>query len=117
MLTCLACLAKHSRSRWRFQFLASILNAFFEFLVLKVNEINSSKIRTDEQKLDFKKKVKGGEDRTERDLAVTAAGKVAHHTKAERENFTVRKLLQDARKRSRGECSRIKPGKQGLNTW
>ena len=42
MLTCLACLARHSRSHWRFQFLASILDGFFEFLVLRVNEINSS---------------------------------------------------------------------------
>ena len=78
--------------------------------------------KTDEQKLDFKKKVvEGGEDKTQENLAViqktheAAAGKVAHHTKAERENFTVRKLLQDARKRSRGECSKNKPGKQGLN--
>ena len=43
MLTCLACLAKHSRSHRRFQFLASIIDGFFEFLVLRVNEINSSK--------------------------------------------------------------------------
>ena len=29
----------------------------------------------------------------------------------------VRKLLQDERKRSRGEYSKNKPGKPGLNTW
>ena len=38
--------------------------------------------------------MEGSEDKTEEDLAViqktieAAAGKVAHHTKAERENFT-----------------------------
>ena len=42
MLTLLACLAKHSGSHWYFQFLSSILIGFFEFLVLRVNEINSS---------------------------------------------------------------------------
>ena len=42
MLTFLACLARHSRSHRCFQFLASILNGFFEFLVLRVDEINSS---------------------------------------------------------------------------
>ena len=42
MLTCLACLAKHSRSHRRFQLLSSILDGFFEFLVLRVKEINSS---------------------------------------------------------------------------
>ena len=33
MLTCLACLARHSKSHWRFQFLASIFDGFFEFRV------------------------------------------------------------------------------------
>ena len=42
MLTLLACLARHSGSFWCFQFLARILDGFFEFLVLRVNEINSS---------------------------------------------------------------------------
>ena len=42
MLALLACLARHSGSHWCFQFLASILNGFFEFLFLWVNEINSS---------------------------------------------------------------------------
>ena len=42
MLTCLVCLTRHSRSHWRFQALSSILDGFFEFLVLRVNEINSS---------------------------------------------------------------------------
>ena len=42
ILTLLASLARHSGSHWYFQFLASILDGFFEFLVLKVNEINSS---------------------------------------------------------------------------
>ena len=42
MLTCLACLARHSGSHWCFQFLASILDGFFEFLVLRVNETDSS---------------------------------------------------------------------------
>ena len=42
MLTLLACLARHSGSHWCFQFLASILSGFLEFLVLRVNEINSS---------------------------------------------------------------------------
>ena len=55
-----------------------------------------------------------------------AASRVAHHTKAERTTFYrvrqrmsdyVRKLLQDARKRSRGKCSRNRSGKRGLNTW
>ena len=65
------------------------------------------------------------------DLATTqknieiAAGCVAHHTKAERTTKNrvrqrmsdyVRKLLHDARKRSRGKCSRNRIGKQGLNT-
>ena len=35
MLTVLACLARHGGSHWRFQFLASILDVFFEFLVLR----------------------------------------------------------------------------------
>ena len=30
--------ARHSRSNWCFQFLSNILNGFFEFLVLRVNE-------------------------------------------------------------------------------
>ena len=34
MLTVLACLARHSGSHRRLQFLASILDGFFEFLVL-----------------------------------------------------------------------------------
>ena len=42
ILAVLAYLSKHSGSHWRFQFLASILDGFFEFLVLNVNEINSS---------------------------------------------------------------------------
>ena len=42
MLTLLACRARHSGSHRCFQFFASILNGFFEFLVLRVNEINSS---------------------------------------------------------------------------
>ena len=42
ILNILAYLARHSRSHRCFQFLASILNGFFEFLVLRVNEINSS---------------------------------------------------------------------------
>ena len=91
------------------------------------------KPKTDEQKIEFKKKVmEDGEDRNDEDLVKiqttieTAAGKVAHHTKDEREKLRrarrrmsdyVRRLLQDARKRLRGDCSRNKPGKQGLNTW
>ena len=35
MLTVLACLARHSGSHWRFQFLASILVGYFKFLVLR----------------------------------------------------------------------------------
>ena len=42
MLTVLACLERHGGSPWCFQFLSSILDGFFEFLVLRVNEINSS---------------------------------------------------------------------------
>ena len=42
MITFLAHLARHSGSHWCFQFLTSILDGFFEFLVLRVNEINSS---------------------------------------------------------------------------
>ena len=41
-LSILALLAKHSGSYWCFQFLANILDGLFEFLVLRVNEINSS---------------------------------------------------------------------------
>ena len=50
----------------------------------------------------------------------TAAGMVAHHTKSEREKSQyvyqrmldyVRKPRRDAQQRSRGECSRNKPGK------
>ena len=91
------------------------------------------KPKTDEQKTEFRKSVmeKGG-DKIHEDLVTfqktleIAAGGVAHHTKAERETIYrvrrrvsdyVRKLLQDARKRSRGQCSRNRPGKRGLNTW
>ena len=92
------------------------------------------KQKRDEQKLDSKKKVmEGGEDKIEEDLAAiqktmeAAAGKSgAPHQSWKRKHLYrvrqkmsdyVRTLLQDARKRSRGERSRIKPGKQGLNTW
>ena len=42
MQTVLACLARHSGDQCCFHFLASILDGFFKFLVLRVNEINSS---------------------------------------------------------------------------
>ena len=42
MLTVLACLARHRGSHWCFQILASILDGFFEFLVLEVDEVDSS---------------------------------------------------------------------------
>ena len=42
ILIVLAYLARHSGSHWCFQFLASIIDGLFEFLVLRVNEINSS---------------------------------------------------------------------------
>ena len=40
ILTVLSYLARQSGSHWCFQFLASILDGLFEFLVLRVNEIN-----------------------------------------------------------------------------
>ena len=42
MLDLLACLARHSRRHRHFQFLSSILDGFFEFLILRVNEIDPS---------------------------------------------------------------------------
>ena len=88
--------------------------------------------KNDEQNIDFRRKVmEKDDDRFAEDLATVqknpeiAASKVAHHTKAERENKTeyagglsdyVRKLLPDARKRSRGKCSRNRPGKTGPST-
>ena len=71
----------------------------------------------DEQKIEFKKEVvEGDEDmidenlRTTQKTIETAPGNVAHHIKAEREFFRVRRSmsdyvnrpLQDARKRLRG---------------
>ena len=41
ILIVLAHLARHCRSHRRFQFVSSILDGFFEFLVLRVDEINS----------------------------------------------------------------------------
>ena len=41
ILIVLADLARHSGSHWCFQFPLNILNGFLEFLVLRVNEINS----------------------------------------------------------------------------
>ena len=89
--------------------------------------------RTDEQHIEFKKKVmENGEDGIDEDFTTIqktieiAAGAVTHHTKAEKEKLYkvrrgicdhVRKLLQDPRKRSRGKCSRNKPEKPGLSTW
>ena len=54
-----------------------------------------------------------GDDKIHEDLAViqktieSATGKVAHHTKAEREKLA-RKILREG-------CSRNKPGKHGRN--
>ena len=51
------------------------------------------KPKTDEQTIEFRKKVTEKKDDTEDDLATvqrnidTAAGEVAHHTRAERETF------------------------------
>ena len=42
ILALLACLARHSQSDWCFQLLTRILDGFFEFLVLSVNEIDPS---------------------------------------------------------------------------
>ena len=77
--------------------------------------------------------MEGDEDKIEEDSAVirktieATAGKVARITQKLKEKtlFRVhrrmsdymRRQLRDARKRLRGECSRNKPGKQGLNTW
>ena len=42
MLIVLADLARHGGGDWSFQFLASILDGFFEFLILRVDEIDPS---------------------------------------------------------------------------
>ena len=42
ILALLACLARHSGSHWCFQFLSSIPYGFFDFPVLRVNEVDSS---------------------------------------------------------------------------
>ena len=86
------------------------------------------------KKTEFEKKVmEGDEDKIEEDSAVifsktieAAAGKgcitqklkekTLYRVRRRMSDF-VRRLLQDARKRFGGECSRNKPGKQGLNTW
>ena len=88
------------------------------------------KPKTDEQTMEFKKVMQKYEG-TEDDLAAiqrsieNAAGKVAHHTKAEGEKKRVhqrmsdyvRKLWRDALQSSKGNYSGNKPGKPEQRTW